>query len=158
MSGERLVPNRNQWLGTRFASFRGNRMGTSRHALQYSAAARDSIERIASMLSILAKRFRRLAIELAVLTFCNFSRINVSCPLSFAEMSSRAIFTAVPLPNAKDCALRSRASLGAVGPVTTCTLPRRFSITNDASTSLNHLSAESVINPSSPMQTRRFNL
>ena len=158
VSGLARVPNVRQWSGTLRRSDLGQKIGTSRHAFQYATAACASRVRTLSKLSASSSLTRNPVIVSAAAEFFNLSRAKVSCPRNFAEINSFEIASAVPLLRARAWASLSRASDGAVGPVTNTTFPIRSSITSEAPMSLNHLSAESVTNPSSEIQTNRRKL
>ena len=115
VNGEMREPKNFQCAATRPSSLRGQRIGTSAHWLQNAFAALASTSLTASILfnsasSALNRRITSAATELP-----NMSRTIAAWPSSFCEMSSLQIFRAIPFSRARDCALRSLTSLGAVG-------------------------------------------
>ena len=94
---------------------RGHRLFAASESVRYSriasnsVAACASISRTKSMVSALGSSSLNLAMASAVAESCSISRTSSSCPASFREMSSLEILSAVPLPSASACALRSFA-------------------------------------------------
>ena len=87
----------------------------------------------------------------------NIPRTIAACPSIFCEISSLESFKAVPFSRARHCALRRRASLGAVGVDANRSFHRRSRKMSDAPIS-DIKRMESNVAPQSAIHARQANL